>query len=440
MSSFHLPQHIEDGLSALESSNRICEFFSSISQEYTPLNVGSLPDHVQAKLADDPCSHPHLADHVVHEGLKKGKKTCSVPGDLPTKIVDEFLPELTAPIAAIYREAIATHTWPEPFKKEYHLPIKKVPIPESEDDLRNLGLTPFFSKRLEWFLIQWIWPYISPHIDLDQLVGLPGCSVNHYLIQMLDFAHRNLDNNRNKPTAVLAGLVDFSKAFNRIDHNIIVTILSDLNVPTCAIRLVISYLSNRKMCVRYNGAESGAQDIPGGGPQGGLLTVLLFDLQVNLAGSPCPILPLLPHGEEGPEVEPQQHGPLPLCHQQDKMLKKKYVDDLSLLEAVDLTTALVHFTPIIGPPNIHEVPGLALPPDLSILQHQLADLAVFTEKNKMKINHKKTKILPFNFTKKYDFLPQLHFPNMNPLKSSTPPGCLESPSPATLVGSPMSTI
>ena len=213
-SSFHLPQHIEDGLSALESSNRICEFFSSISQEYTPLNVGSLPDHVQAKLADDPCSHPYLADHVVHEGLKKGKKTCSVPGDLPTKIVDEFLPELTAPIAAIYREAIATHTWPEPFKKEYHLPIKKVPIPESEDDLRNLGLTPFFSKRLEWFLIQWIWPYISLHIDLDQLGGLPGCSVNHYLIQMLDFEHRNLDNNRNKPTAVLAGLVDFSKAFN----------------------------------------------------------------------------------------------------------------------------------------------------------------------------------------------------------------------------------
>ena len=49
-------------------------------------------------------------------------------------------------------------TWPKPFKKEYHLPIKKVPQPQSEDDLRNLGFTPFLSKRLEWFLIQWIWP------------------------------------------------------------------------------------------------------------------------------------------------------------------------------------------------------------------------------------------------------------------------------------------
>ena len=95
---------------------------------------------------------------------------------------------------------------------------------------------------------------------------------------MLDFIHKNIDKNRKEPTAFLAGLVDFSKAFNRIDHNIIVTILSDLNIPTCALRLIMAYLSQRKMCVWYNGAESTEQDIPGGGPQGGLLIVILFDL------------------------------------------------------------------------------------------------------------------------------------------------------------------
>ena len=102
---------------------------------------------------------------------------------------------------------------------------------------------------------------------------------------MLDFIHRNLDQHSSRPTAVLTCLVDFSKAFNRIDHNVIVTILANLNIPTCALRLIISYLSDRKMCVRFNGAVSTEQDIPGGGPQGGLLTVLLFDLQVNLAGA-----------------------------------------------------------------------------------------------------------------------------------------------------------
>ena len=327
------------------------------------------------------------------------------------------MPELTAPVAAIYREAISTHNWTQPYKKEYHLPINKVPIPQSEDDLRNLGLTPFFSKRLEWFLIQWIWPFIAHHIDLDQLGGLPGCSVEHYLVLMLDFIHKNIDNAKKKPTAVLAGLVDFSKAFNRIDHNKIVTILSDLNIPTCALRLITSYLSNRKMCVRYNGAESADQDIPGGGPQGGLLTVLLFNLQVNLAGAPCPLPTSLQIGIEGPEPDPAECGPLPLCHQnKQKTLKKKYVDDLTLLESIDLQSTLVPSPAIIGPPNLHEIPGLTLPVHQSVLQHQLEDLESFTRDHKMKINFKKTKILSFNLSKKFDFLPQLHFPDRDPLE------------------------
>ena len=73
------------------------------------------------------------------------------------------------------------------------------------------------------------------------------------------------------------------------------------------------------MCVRYNGAESAEQHIPGGGPQGGL------------AGAPCPIYPTIPIGTAGPEPDPVQLGPLPLCHETQKTMKKKYVDDLTLL-------------------------------------------------------------------------------------------------------------
>ena len=233
---------------------------------------------------------------------------------------------------------------------------------------------------------------------------------------MIDFIHRNLDNSREKPAAVVCCLVDFSKAFNRIDHNVIVTILSDLNVPTCALRLVVSYLSNRKMCVRWNGATSNEQYIPGGGPQGGLLTVLLFDLQVNLAGAPCPLKTTLPSGTFGPEPPVQIPAQLlPPCHKKEKTLKKKYVDDLSLLEVINLKDSLKPMVPFIGPRNLHDLPGLYFPPDQSVLQHPLSDLASFTIKNKMKINHKKTKIIPFNFSKSYDFTPQLQFPNCEDL-------------------------
>ena len=91
-----------------------------------------------------------------------------------------------------------------------------------------------------------------------------------------------------------------------------------------------------------------------------VLTVILFDLQINLAGAPCPIYPVLPIGIAGPEPDPHHQAPLPVCHQTEKTLKKKYVDDLSLLKTIDLKTALVPSTPILGPPNLHEIPGLTL--------------------------------------------------------------------------------
>ena len=92
------------------------------------------------------------------------------------------------------------------------------------------------------------------------------------------------------------------------------------------------------------------------------------------------------------------------------------MDDLTLLECIDLKSTLVPAASIVGPPNLHEIPGLSLPVEQSVLQHQLADLLDFTNENKMKINFKKTKVIPFNFSKKFDFLPQLHFPDHQPLE------------------------
>ena len=277
-------------------------------------------------------------------------------------------------------------------------------------------MTPYLSKRIENLLIKWIWKYIYPHIGDDQLGGLPGCSIVHYIIRMTDFILRNLDNSSKGPAAVIATTVDFSKAFNRMSHNKIVTILSDLNIPTCALRLIISYLSNRSMCVRFHGAISSEKSMPGGGPQGTLLIVLLFILQVNQAGAPCQITPCLPSGVSGPEPNPEQIPDLKSCHTLGTTENKKYVDVLTFLEVAKLKDNLAPIKPFIGHLNFHERHGLQLPPNRAISQHKLEDLMNFTVENEMKINHKKTKIIPFNYTKKMDFIPELSFPGDEPLE------------------------
>ena len=78
--------------------------------------------------------------------------------------------------------------------------------------------------------------------------------------------------------------MDFSKAFNRQDHNILITKLSDMGVPGWLLKLVIAFLSNRSMKVKYKGKMSESYPLPGGGPQGALLGLFLFLVLINDLG------------------------------------------------------------------------------------------------------------------------------------------------------------
>ena len=119
----------------------------------------------------------------------------------------ECMPELAHPVAVIFREAVETHSWPHIWKMEHQIVIPKIPAPLSEDDLRNLGLSNYFSKCLEWVLVSWLWPTIEKFLSPDQLGGQKGCGTNHYLARLIDSIYTGLDSDG---TAVAAMCVDLS--------------------------------------------------------------------------------------------------------------------------------------------------------------------------------------------------------------------------------------
>ena len=165
---------------------------------------------------------------------------------------------------------------------EYISAISKDPHSETEDDLRPMSLTSFFSKVTEHFVVMWLLKFIGDKIDFRQYGGSKGNSITHYLIEFINFILLNQDSEAQ--TAILACMVDFSKAFNRINHNLLVTKLSDMGCPGWLLRIVIAFLSNRRMIVRYKGKQSSIKSLPGGGPQGTLLGLFLFLVLINDAG------------------------------------------------------------------------------------------------------------------------------------------------------------
>ena len=102
------------------------------------------------------------------------------------------------------------------------------------------------------------------------------------MIELINFILFNQD--YDLPIAVLICAIDFTKAFNRINHNLIITKLSDMGVPGWLLNIVMGFLTDRMMVVRYKGDTSDVRPLPGGGPQGTLLGLLLFLILIHLCG------------------------------------------------------------------------------------------------------------------------------------------------------------
>ena len=148
-----LPEHLAAGLTRKQQADDYALHISRISWEYVPLARAILPHRLVQALANDPCcGHPSLEDHEVYQLLLDRKLTGGVDGDLDPRVVRACLVELSHPIACVYRSAVCNHEWPNAWKIEKQVMIKKCPNPESKDDMRNLGLSPYFNKSVRQVL------------------------------------------------------------------------------------------------------------------------------------------------------------------------------------------------------------------------------------------------------------------------------------------------
>ena len=86
------------------------------------------------------------------------------------------------------------------------------------------------------------------------------------------------------PHAVMATFIDYKSAFNRVNHNIVITILSEMGTPGWLLRIIVGFLTERELIVRCNGLQSDRYDMPGSCPQGTLLGLFLFLILINAVG------------------------------------------------------------------------------------------------------------------------------------------------------------
>ena len=355
--TFSLPSHVRERLTPTQSAERIATFFAEISQEFSPLCQQNLPPNIQEFLCQtiSATEIPYLTDYEVYKKLKSSKKPNSSVGcDIPIKIVKNFSVEISEPVSKIFNKITQTQNFPKHWKEKEGVGIPKFKSPETEDDLRVISKTPFLSKLYESFVYDWLMDVIKPFLDPDQY-GVKGMSITHYLLKFLNFIHTSLDST--KPTAVFAAFIDMSKAFNRVDHNILISDLYDMKCPAWLLRIIISFLSKRTLVFHYKGCKSTPKDLPGGTPQGTLLGIIFFIVKFNAA-----------------LMRPKITRPFTV---KSEAIKAKYLDDVSAAVRVTLD-------------SMQE----------NLLQMYINDLEEFTVDIGMKINHSKSKTMIFSRSEK----------------------------------------
>ena len=147
------------------------------------------------------------------------------------------------------------------------------------DNYRPISILSPIAKAFEGILGQKLRRFFESNNLLhdDQHGFREERSCHLALNTFVDFAKRKLDSKKH----VIAIFLDFSKAFDTIDHRLLMIKLEKYGFSTNALELMKNYLSNRFSLVSFDGKFSTKELLKSGVPQGSILGPLLFIIFIN---------------------------------------------------------------------------------------------------------------------------------------------------------------
>ena len=197
--------------------------------------------------------------------------------NIPAKLIVETNDICSPFICRIFNDSIINCTFPDSLKMADVTPVHKKDETTIKDNYRPISILPCISKIFERLMHLQISRYMDFYLS-EYLCGFrKGYSTQHCLILMLEKWRKALDN-RNHAGALLT---DLSKAFDCLNHGLLIAKLDAYGFNYSSLALIFNYLSDRKQRTKVNNSFSTWSDIKTGVPQGSILGPLLFNIYLN---------------------------------------------------------------------------------------------------------------------------------------------------------------
>ena len=221
----------------------------------------------------------HISEQEILDIINALQNKGSGPASIPLDMLKFVANIIIIPLCNIINLSFSSGIFPDALKIAKVIPLHKGGSTLDLNNFRPISLLSIFDKIFEKIMHKKLYNFLIIHDILfhNQFGFQKNKSADHSMIEISEKIKESIDNGK-----FGCGIfIDLKKAFDTVNHSILLTKLEHYGVRGSLLKWFETYLTDRKQYVFCNGIKSDISSISCGVPQGSVLGPLLFLLYIN---------------------------------------------------------------------------------------------------------------------------------------------------------------